>query len=158
MCTTDRQKSWVSGCSFALSRAQCSSSARVSNFGISRYPSNYCTVLWWRRTITNAQMNVQCTMIKRSLDDIIRSFDAWCEILKRCLTKAAKKQNKKRNKQKNRREKLKSPVMKLVMMKMMMIWIIVMVCKTYWSYVFSIRTWDKESQQHSKWNMDKEYG
>ena len=47
---------------------------------------------------------------KRSLDDIIRSFDACCEILKRCLTKAAKKQNKKRNKQKNRREKLKSPV------------------------------------------------
>ena len=101
-------------------------------------------------------MNVQCTMIKRSLDDIIRSFDAWCEILKRCLTKAAKKQNKKRNKQKNRREKLKSPVMKLVMMKT--IWIIVMVRKTFWNYVFGIEIWDKGGLRYSRWNMNKDYG
>jgi len=104
-------------------------------------------------------MNVQCTMIKRSLDDIIRSFDAWCEILKRCLTKAAKKQNKKRNKQKKRRQKLKSPVMKLVMMKMMMmIWIIVMVRKTFWGYVFGIEIWDKGGLRYSRWNMNKDYG
>ena len=104
-------------------------------------------------------MNVQCTMIKRSLDDIIRSFDAWCEILKRCLTKAAKKQNKNWNKQKKRRQNLKSPVMKLVMMKMMMmIWIIVMVRKTFWGYVVGIGIWDKGSLQHSNWNMYKDYG
>ena len=92
---------------------------------------------------------------KRSLDDIIQSFfDACCEILKRCLTKAAKKKKEKRNKQKKRRQKLKGPVMRLAMMKMMMmIWIIVMVRNVY-----GIAIWDKGGRQNSKWNIDKDYG
>ena len=108
---------------------------------------------------------------KRSLDDIIRSFDACCEILKRCLdpevngvrnildravnliTKAAKKKKEKRNKQKKRRQKLKGPGMRLEMMKMMMmIWIIVMVRNTFWVMFM------QGSRQNSKWNIDKDYG
>jgi len=75
------------------------------------------------------------------------------------ITKAAKKKKEKRNKQKKRRQKLKGPGMRLEMMKMMMmIWIIIMVRKTFWGYVFGIEIGDKGGLQHSKWNMNKDYG
>jgi hypothetical protein len=73
--------------------------------------------------------------------------------LKRFFAILIKKINKKRRKLKKRRENLK-----LIITVGWGMWSINLVCKTYQGYIFGRWIWHKPKGQHSKWDMDKEYG